>query len=201
MRELIEIIDKRVDLLKQQIRTSIPAVVLEYDADENEVKLELKVKLKDAESSPLVACKVQFPGDIDYVVATSIKPGTAGMAMFSNVAIKAWFETGEMQSSNFEFSDDAVWFVPGINPDNQHVSAPNEGIRLQNRDGSRYAWLKDDWFECNVPARFTEEVTMLKGFDAKNKAVLDGENLTKVSHTHKFINADGNPSQTQDADE
>ncbi|EPZ5422291.1 Gp138 family membrane-puncturing spike protein [Vibrio parahaemolyticus] len=201
MRELIEIIDNRVDLLKQKIRTSIPAVVLEYDDEENEVKLELKVKMKDAESSPIVACKVHFPGDHDYVVATSIRAGTTGMAMFSNVAIKNWFETGEMQYSKFEFSDDAVWFIPGINPDEQHINAPTEGIRLQNRAGSRYAWLKDDSFECNVPARFTEEVIMTKGFEAKKKAVLDGKNLTKVSHTHKFTNADGALSKTEDADE
>lgn len=199
---LIEIIDARIEKLKSKIRTSIPAHVLEYDEDTQEVKLALDVELEDAENSPLIACKVHFSGDDDYVVAHAIKKGTQGMAMFSCRAIKLFFETGETQSSPHQFRENDAWFVPGINSDNKAIkNPPKEGIRLQNREGTEYLWLKKGELEVNVPTKFTAAVTMDKGFAAFEKATLDGENITTEPHTHNFVNADGAPSVTEKANQ
>lgn len=201
MSKLVELIDARIARLESKIYTSIPASVIEYDDENQEAKLKLEVELEDAENSPLISCKVQFPGDSDYLVAHQIKVGTPGMAMFSCRAIKKWQETGETQSSRHQFSQNDAWFVPGISPDSESAIPPSEGVRLQSRDGERYLWLKNAGLECNVETTFKSLVTFDAGFDAKSKATLDGENLTKVSHTHKFTNADGVPSVTQSATE
>lgn len=199
---LFEVIDARVAKLGNKIMTSVPARVLEYDKDTNEAKLAVNVELANAENSPLIACKVHFPGDDDYVVVHAIKKGTQGMAMFSHRAIKKFFETGETQTSAHQFRENDAWFVPGVNSDDKAVkNAPDEGIRMQTRDGKEYLWLKPGELEVNVPTKFTAAVTMEKGFDAKENATLDGENLTKVSHTHNFTNADGAPSVTNKANE
>ena len=200
--DFIDLIDRRVKQHKDGIYTSIPASVLEYDKDANEVKLKLEVELLDSDNAPLIACKVHFPGDSDYVVVHAIKEGSQGMAMFSCRAINKYIETGDTQSSKHQFSQNDVWFIPGINSDDKAIkNAPAEGLRLQNRIGTEYVWLKPGGLEINVPVTFAAPVTMSQGFDAKSKATLDGENLTKVSHTHPFTNADGVPSNTQGAKE
>ncbi len=173
---------------------SVPAEVLEYDKLSNTVKLELKVIREGSKNPPLISTKVLYFGSDDYCIAPSITPGTKGMAMFSTLDIQRYFATGDSQESELKLEPDSCWFIPGVRPDNQSLeNLPDEGIQLRNRNGEEYIWLKPGRVHFSVPAYFD------KGFEASEKAMLDGESLTKDSHTHPFVNADGMPSETDPA--
>ena len=193
-RELAEFV---VNKALNDVYTSVPAVVKSYDDDTQTASITLMVNDGEDLEPVIVNCPVQHPGD-EYCVAFAIKEGCEGMAMFSKRDLVEWIESGEQTTpeSNRQFSINDAWFVPGLRSNPKALkNPPSEGVQLRNHEGDEYIWLKPGKAVFSVPVEFE------KGFDAKEKATLDGKNLTKVTHTHPFINADGVSSETQKAKE
>lgn len=180
--------------------TNCTAFIVSYDKDEQTAKIQLSLKI-DGEIPPIIVrVPVQHIGG-DWCTVTQIDKGCEGVAHFSSRAIGKWFLTGKIldPSSPRKFSIDDAFFSPGTRSlPNVLTNVENNGVQLRNKDGSQYIWLKNDGNAYISGNLFVGGKTTLNGgVDAKESATLDGENLTKVSHTH--IDAEGRP--TGDAQE
>lgn len=95
---------------------------------------------------PIIDVPVQFPGD-DWAVEYQIDPGCEGMIFFSQRCTDGWKNTGGIAQNpigRFHDPQDA-FFVPGFRSlPNVLPSFSNNGIRLRNKSGTQYAWLKND---------------------------------------------------------
>lgn len=95
---------------------------------------------------PIIDVPICFIGD-DYVVEYQINAGCEGMIFFSQRCVDGWKNTGGIADNplgRFHSLQDA-FFIPGFRslanvlPDFQ-----NNGIRMRNKSGNQFAWLKND---------------------------------------------------------
>lgn len=108
----------------------------------------VRVEINGAEVSmpPITDVPVLFPGD-DYAVEYEITPGCEGMIYFSQRCVDGWKNTGGVaQNPLARFHDlQDAFFVPGFRSlPNVLPAFANNGIRLRNKSGSQFVWLKND---------------------------------------------------------
>lgn len=149
---------KQTKLIKDAFRelmkgvcTSIPGHVLTFDPDTQLAQIQvgvIRVDLNGTESAvpPIIEVPVCFPGD-DWFVEYQIDPGCEGDIFFSQRCVDGWLQTGGVAANpigRFHNMQDA-FFLPGfrslanVMPDFQ-----NNGIRLRDRAGTQFAWLKNN---------------------------------------------------------
>ena len=96
--------------------------------------------------SPLIEVPVHFPGG-DFFVEYEIGAGTEGHIIFSQRCIDGWVNTGGIAANpilRFHDDSDAI-FIPGTRSQpNKITGFTNDGIRLRNKAGSSFIWLKKD---------------------------------------------------------
>ena len=133
------------------VNTAIPGSFLKFDPNTQLAEIQVSIERidKDGNSSkwsPLIECPVQFPG-CDFVLEYQIDEGAEGIVIFSQRCIDAWMDQGGIApQSRIQFHDinDAM-FIPGLRSQpNKIQSFSNNGMRIRNKDGSRYMWLKND---------------------------------------------------------
>lgn len=137
--------------LMKDTHTSIPGHVLTFDPATQTAQVQIGIERTDINGAvftppPLVTVPVMFHGG-DFSVEFAVTPGCEGWIFFSQRCIDGWFNTGGVAANpiaRFHDASDAC-FVPGtrslpnVLPDFQ-----NDGIRIRNRSGSQYVWLKSD---------------------------------------------------------
>jgi len=137
--------------LMKDTHTSIPGHVLTFDSATQTAQVQIGIERTDINGAvftppPLVIVPVMFHGG-DFSVEFAVTPGCEGWIFFSQRCIDGWFNTGGVAANpiaRFHDASDAC-FVPGtrslpnVLPDFQ-----NNGIRIRNRSGSQYVWLKSD---------------------------------------------------------
>lgn len=137
--------------LMKDTHTSIPGHVLTFDPVTQTAQIQIGIERTDINGAvftppPLVTVPVMFHGG-DFSVEFAVTPGCEGWIFFSQRCIDGWFNTGGVAANpiaRFHDASDAC-FVPGtrslpnVLPDFQ-----NNGIRIRNRSGSQYVWLKSD---------------------------------------------------------
>ena len=133
------------------VYTCIPGHVIAFDQSSQLAQLQIGVERVNADGTtetpdPLIECLVNFPGG-DYFVEYEITPGVEGMIHFSQRCIDGWFNTGGVAKNpilRFHDINDA-FFVPGIRSQPNVIPAfQNNGVRLRNKAGDRFIWLKND---------------------------------------------------------
>lgn len=149
---------KQTELLRRSfiemmkgVCTSIPGHILTFNSAAQLAQVQVgivRVDINDAvfEVGPIIETPVYFPGG-DYCVEYQIDPGCEGDILFSQRCIDGWVESGGIAANpigRFHDMQDA-FFLPGFRskpkalPDFQ-----NNGVRLRNRSGTQFAWLKND---------------------------------------------------------
>lgn len=135
----------------KSVYTSIPGHVLAFDPKTQRAQVQIGIQRVDINDvawvpAPIVDVPVAFPGD-DFVLEYQIDPGCEGIVMFAQRNIDGWKQTGgtaDNPAARFHHQQDAM-FVPGIRSlPNVIPNFQNNGIKLRNKDGSQYAWLKKD---------------------------------------------------------
>lgn len=135
----------------KSVYTSIPGHVLAFDPKTQRAQIQIGIQRVDIDGTawvpaPIVDVPVAFPGD-DFILEYQIDPGCEGIVMFSQRCIDGWKQTGgaaDNPTARFHNQQDAM-FVPGIRSlPNVIQGFSNNGIKLRNKDGSQYAWLKND---------------------------------------------------------
>ena len=135
----------------KSIYTAIPAHVLSFDSVNQTAQVELGIKRIDRNGEkvtppPILECPVLFLGD-NFCIETQIDVGCEGLALFSQRCIDGWINTGGCADNPlmrfFDMSD--CLFIAGFRPYPKKIpSFSNNGIKLRNRSGGQFVWLKND---------------------------------------------------------
>lgn len=137
--------------LSKDIYTSIPGYVLAFDPKLQRAQIQIgiiRVDINGAEFNPppIVDVPVYFPGD-GFCIEFQIDPNCEGMVHFSQRCIDAWKITGGIANNpigRFHDMQDAM-FVPGVRSQGNVIQGfSNNGVKLRNKAGTQYAWLKND---------------------------------------------------------
>ncbi|EZI23961.1 Gp138 family membrane-puncturing spike protein [Pseudomonas extremaustralis] len=137
--------------LMKDVCTSIPGHVLTFDPLTQRAQVQigiLRVDVNDATFAlkPIVEVPVYFPGG-DYCVEYQIDPGCEGDILFSQRCIDGWVQSGGVATNprgRFHSMQDAM-FLPGFRSQpNALTDFQNNGVRMRNKAGSQFVWLKND---------------------------------------------------------
>lgn len=95
---------------------------------------------------PIIDVPVLFIGG-DFAVEYQLDGGEEGLIVFGQRCIDGWKQTGGVAANPigrfFELQD--AFFIPGVRSlPNALPDFQNDGIRLRNRSGDQFAWLKRD---------------------------------------------------------
>ncbi|EKT4497352.1 hypothetical protein QEM27_005177 [Pseudomonas putida] len=143
--------------------TSIPGHVLTFNGKTQLAQVQvgiMRVDINGAEFTvpPIIEVPVHFPGG-NYCVEYQIDPGCEGDILFSQRCIDGWVQSGGIASNpigRFHNMQDAM-FLPGFRSQpNALPDFQNNGVRMRNRAGTQFVWLKNDNSICmdNGVARF-----------------------------------------------
>lgn len=131
--------------------TSIPGHILTFNPETQLAQVQVgivRVDINDAtfEVGPIIETPVYFPGGA-FCVEYQIDPGCEGDILFSQRCIDGWIQSGGIAANpigRFHNMQDAM-FLPGFRSiPNALPDFQNNGIRLRNREGNQFAWLKND---------------------------------------------------------
>lgn len=137
--------------LMKDVCTSVPGHVLTFDPLTQRAQVQigiLRVDVNDATFTipPIVEVPVYFPGG-DYCVEYQIDSGCEGDILFSQRCIDGWVQSGGVATNprgRFHSMQDAM-FLPGFRSQpNALPDFHNNGVRMRNRAGTQFVWLKSD---------------------------------------------------------
>lgn len=156
---LFDYVDASVKDGIERIFTSLPGHVVEFNAPFAKVQPGIKrVHTSSGRiiTPPLIIeVPVVIYGGSDYYVEPQIDPGTECMISFSQRTIDGWAQSGGVaEKSNERIMDenDAMCIVGLRSLANAPVAYANNGIRIRNKAGDQYFWLKNDGTgEVKVP--------------------------------------------------
>ena len=138
--------------MMKNVATSIPGHVIAFDPSTQHAQIQIGVVRKDVNGklftpTPLIEVPVHFGGGADFFLEYEINVGDEGVILFSQRCIDGWKTTGGVGNNpilRFHDMSDAV-FIPGVRSQpNVITSFDNDGIRIRNKDGSHFIWLKKD---------------------------------------------------------
>jgi hypothetical protein len=131
--------------------TSIPGHVLTFNPLTQLAQVQVGVSRVDINGAeftikPIIEVPVYFPGG-DFCVEYQIDPECEGDILFSQRCIDGWIQSGGVAANpigRFHNMQDAM-FLPGFRSQpNVLPSFQNNGVRLRNRAGTQFVWLKND---------------------------------------------------------
>lgn len=163
----------------KDLGTSVPGHIIAFDEDTQLAQLQIGIvklnkKLEPIEPSPIIECPIVFSGG-DYCIEHEVNPGDEGIIMFSQRCIDGWRETGGIANNpilRFHDTSDA-YFIPGLRSQpNKLKDFKNNGIRLRNKTGDSFIWLKNDG---------TGQIK-LSELDIDGKVYIDGKLINDHKH-------------------
>ena len=137
--------------LMKGVHTSVPGHILTFDPVTQLAQVQVgivRVDINDAEFTlkPIIETPVYFPGG-DYCVEYQIDPGCEGDILLSERCIDGWVQAGGVAANpigRFHNLQDAM-FLPGFRSrPNALPDFQNNGVRIRNRAGTQFVWLKND---------------------------------------------------------
>lgn len=137
--------------MMKSVCTSIPGHILAFDPATQLAQVQIGIRRVDLNGStfavqPIIETPVYMPGG-SWGIEYQIDNGTEGLILFSQRCIDGWVNEGGIASNpigRFHDMQDA-FFLPGFRSmPNALPSFQNNGVRLRNRSGSQFAWLKSD---------------------------------------------------------
>lgn len=140
-----------VEMMKD-VATSIPGHFISFDPATQLAQIQIGVQRIDVkgetfEPTPLIECPVAFLGGSQYFIEYQIDPGDECLIVFSQRCIDGWVNSGGIANNPImryhDFSDAAI--LPGLRSQpNVIQSFENNGVRLRNKTGDKFIWLKND---------------------------------------------------------
>jgi len=137
--------------LMKSVGTSIPGSILAFDPATQLAQIQIGIVRLDVNGQtytppPIIECPVQFSGG-DWTLEYELHAGNEGLCVFSQRCIDGWRDTGSVAEQpivRFHDINDAM-FIPGIRSQVGKITDfANNGIRIRNKAGSHYIWLKND---------------------------------------------------------
>ena len=140
-----------VEMMKD-VATSTVGHILAFDPETQLAQVQIGILRKDIngatfEPAPIVEVPVYFAGGSEWFVEHQIDPNDEGVVLFSQRCIDGWIQSGGVAQNpidRFHDFNDAM-FLPGMRSQVGKISSfANDGIRLRNKSGDSYIWLKSD---------------------------------------------------------
>lgn len=137
--------------LIKDVCTSVPGHVLTFDPETQRAQVQIGILRVDVNDSafplkPIVEVPVCFPGG-DFAIEYQIDSGVEGVILFSQRCIDGWVQSGGVAANpigRFHNMQDAM-FLPGFRSQpNVLPGFQNNGVRMRNRAGTQFVWLKND---------------------------------------------------------
>lgn len=137
--------------MMKNVATSSPGHILAFDPVTQLAQVQIgitRVDLSGATFEPptIIETPVYFPGG-DYHIEYQIDPGCEGDILFSQRCVDGWLQTGGVAANpigRFHDPQDA-FFLPGFRSmPNKLPSFQNNGVRLSNKAGTQFVWMKND---------------------------------------------------------
>ncbi|MGL5726396.1 MAG: Gp138 family membrane-puncturing spike protein [Plesiomonas sp.] len=138
--------------LAKEVYTCIPGYLLAYDPATQRAQVQIGVQRVDINGSAftppvIVDVPVSIYGSDSHFVEVEFQPGCEGMIHFSQRCIDGWKQTGKVgvnPIARFHHAKDAT-FIPGVRSLAGKITGyANNGVRLRNKSGDSYVWLKRD---------------------------------------------------------
>jgi len=192
--------------LQKGVFTSVPGHILTFNPKTQLAQVQVgivRVDISDAEFTlePIIEVPVYFPGG-DYCVEYQIDPGCEGDILFSQRCIDGWVQSGGVAANpigRFHNMQDAM-FLPGFRSQpNVLPEFQNNGVRMRNRAGTQFVWLKNDNSISmdNGAAKFSilaDGTTLMQNGAGKFQLLADGSfliNGLKITPLGDVITAAG----------
>lgn len=137
--------------MMKNVATSAPGYILAFDPVTQLAQVQIGIQRVDLngatfEPPPIIETPVYFPGGA-YHVEYQIDPGCEGDILFSQRCVDGWLQTGGIAANpigRFHDMQDA-FFLPGFRSRPNALPAfQNNGVRMSNKAGTQFAWLKND---------------------------------------------------------
>lgn len=138
--------------MMKDVGTSIPGHFITFDSATQLAQIQIGIQRIDLngntfEPSPLIECPVAFLGGSEYFIEHQIDAGDECLIVFSQRCIDDWVNSGGVANNPImrfhDFSDAAI--LPGLRSQpNKIKSFENNGVRLRNKAGDKFIWLKND---------------------------------------------------------
>ena len=150
--QLTQLIKRSFSEMMKDVGTSISGHFLLFDPDTQLAQIQIGVVRIDVNGQtftppPIIECPVYIYGTSNHMIELEINPDDECYIMFSQRCIDAWIDQGGVASQpilRFHDFSDAVVF-PGIRSQPNKISNySNNGIKLRNKDGDKFIWLKND---------------------------------------------------------
>lgn len=137
--------------LMKGVNTSIPGHIVTFNPATQRAQVQVGLERN------LVTGGVQIPRVIedvpvhfaggDYTLEFEVGNGTEGAIFFSQRCLDGWKNTGGVAANPlprfFDMQD--CYFVPGVRSQPNAIQGfQNNGIRIRNKAGNQFAWLKND---------------------------------------------------------
>lgn len=137
----------------KDVFTCVPGHVLALENGGRNQRAQIQVGIQRVDVNgasfdlpPIINVPIQFVGD-DYILEHEVLPLCEGLIHFSQRCIDGWKNTGGTANNplgRFHDMQDA-FFVPGVRSlPNVFPDFQNNGMRMRNKAGTQFAWLKND---------------------------------------------------------
>ena len=194
--------DSFVEMMKD-VATSTVGHIIAFDPDTQLAQIQvgivgIKADGETFELTPLIECLVYFNGG-DYLVETQIDPNVEGVILFSQRCIDGWVNTGGIADNpilRFHDMQDAM-FLPGMRSQpNKITNFQNNGIRLRDKAGANYVWLKNDGtVEIKATSvkivgdtAITGDMSVTGDAAVKGDVTATNGTISLTTHTHQYVN-------------
>lgn len=136
----------------KKVGTSIPGHIISFDPQTQTAQIQIGIVRVDVngerfEPPPLIKCPVLFSGGSQFLIEHQIDPKDECLIIFSQRCIDAWVNSGGIANNpilRYHEFDDAI-VIPGVRSQPNKISNfENNGVRLRNKNGDKFIWLKND---------------------------------------------------------
>lgn len=200
---------------KKSLYTAIPAFVTAFDPKYQTAQLQIAIKQIDylgnqVDCPIILECPVLQTGG-NWLLETQIDAGTEGLAVFSQRCIDAWLQTGGVAQNPIMRVCDIqdAFFIAGFRSNPKAIpSFANNGIRIRNRQGSHYVWLKKDGtieakndngsivIESGGTVKINGKVTIDTAGNVTTPADMKASGISLNSHVHGGISRGGSSTNS-----
>lgn len=178
------------------IRTSVPGVVVSYDAAKQRCTVKAAVRIPDANGIPLELpqlddVRVSWLRGGGYFASCPLAPGDAGMITFCEADFSEWLATGEVSDPvNVRAHGINPWFTPGGCVDGEELADAAADCMVIGKDGGPLIKIKDNEIEIGASTTVkigggSDFVALSAKVDAAVSTLLGGiSGLTTWAQTH-----------------
>lgn len=148
---LFRYVDAAIEDNIENLFTSLPGNIVAFDPPFATVQpgiMRVHTSSGKLVKPPLI---VEVPlvvyGGSDFYVEPEITPGTECLICFSQRIIDGWIQSGGVAEKvdNRIMNEDDAMCIPGLRSlMNRPIDYANNGIRLRNKAGDQFFWLKND---------------------------------------------------------